>query len=690
MLAYSVTCQRNLLMGGEWNWQGPVAAISEGHKYFLAAANAADPPRDAVVYHVGDCVELADGKLGVVLAFWEQPGSAMMAEVRSFYHEQEALALTKTRKTTLRSVTTPSSAKVVRPLVLRSSHRSHRGSQAILLRCTFPICQVVESDCIAEVAVNTFVRQIVVTGDDDSATDAEFVAMGMLSTKTHCIAPFGVHETRLQRSRALGHRVLAVPSEGEEIGKSEVRQLVRSGVKRSRKVVEQAESGGDGDDSDQRRKRSPAVTAVIQKLQRACEELQLSSLPRVMTGREDERDEIYTALRSSIEQQSAGGPIYISGLPGAGKTSIVKEIIRTLETQRDANELRGFAWVEVNGLQMPRPDVAYSVLWKALHPPAKVEEEDDEGEDEDEADRISRAKAKRKVKPPPRVNMSAARLCENLQREFHAKNAARPMLLVLLDEMDFMLAGKNQVLYNLLEWQTAATAKLVLVGIANTMDLPERLPTKIRSRLGGHRITFPAYTRFQLESIIQQRLRLLDVFSDEAIQLCAKSLAHQSGDVRQALSLCRKAAEVCLRRLGGGSKVEGEYFVTGQDLHHAQQAVSVSAPMSRLRACSKFECIFLIALRMEVRSNGARGASKSAGELEAVIERFAILCKTHSFVPIPRLRGLLCICDELERSGIIRQIASRTSRYPLLELRCSHQEMQDVFLSHPVGMQLIT
>ncbi|GMF12614.1 unnamed protein product [Phytophthora lilii] len=392
-----------------------------------------------------------------------------------------------------------------------------------------------------------------------------------------------------------------------------------------------------------------------------------------MTGREDERDEIYTALRSSIEQQSAGGPIYISGLPGAGKTSIVKEVIRSLETQRDAGELRNFAWVEVNGLQMPRPDVAYSVLWKALQPPESDVEE---------------SKAQR-------TNISAARLCDMLQREFHSKNAKRPMLLVLLDEMDFMVAGKNQVLYNLLEWQTSATAKLVLVGIANTMDLPERLPTKIRSRLGGHRITFPAYTKVQLENIIQQRLLQLDIFSEEAIQICAKSLAHQSGDVRQALSLCRKSAEVCLHRLtsldsSSAAKEGEELFVTGEDLQEAQQAVSVSAPMSRLRACSKFECTFLVALRMEVRSNAARRVNKTGAELEAVIERFAILCKTHSFVPIPRLRGLLFICDELERSGIIRQISTRTSRYPLLELRCSHQELQDVFLTHPVGMQLIT
>ncbi|KAK1948072.1 Origin recognition complex subunit 1 [Phytophthora citrophthora] len=418
---------------------------------------------------------------------------------------------------------------------------------------------------------------------------------------------------------------------------------------------------------------SPSVTGAVKKLQRACQELQLSSLPREMTGREDERDEIYTALRSSIEQQSAGGPIYISGLPGAGKTSIVKEVIRLLETERDDRKLRNFAWVEVNGLQMPRPDIAYSVLWKALQPP----ENDEGGHDPMRS----------------RTGIGAARLCEMLQREFHTKSSTRPMLLVLLDEMDFMLAGKNQVLYNLLEWQTSATAKLVLVGIANTMDLPERLPTKIRSRLGGHRITFPAYTRAQLENIIQQRLLQLDIFSEEAIQICAKTLAHQSGDVRQALSLCRKSAEVCLNRLtslGQNSTATSELFVTGEDLHEAQQAVSVSAPMSRLRACSKFECTFLVALRMEVRSNAARGVNKSGAELEAVIERFAILCKTHSFVPIPRLRGLLFICDELERSGIIKQISTRTSRYPLLELRCSHQELQDVFLTHHIGMQLIS
>lgn len=288
--------------------------------------------------------------------------------------------------------------------------------------------------------------------------------------------------------------------------------------------------------------------------------------------------------------------------------------------------------------------------------------------------------------------MNPAKMCAQLQHTFHSDDPDRPILVVLIDEMDFLLAGKNEVLYNLLEWQTFATAKLLLIGIANTMDLPERLAPKIRSRLGGHRITFPPYSKAQLEEIIEQRLAQLDVFSKEAIQVCAKSLAHKSGDVRQALTVCRKAVEVCIRRLShndtfaaSGGAGAADLYVTVQDLQHAQQAVSVSAPMSRLRACSKFECIFLIALQMEVKMK-----EKHEGEFEDVINRFAILCKTYSFSPIPRLRGFIWICDELERSGIIRQIRSKSSRYPRLELRCSSQEIHEVFLTHKIGSQLIS
>lgn len=63
--------------------------------------------------------------------------------------------------------------------------------------------------------------------------------------------------------------------------------------------------------------------------------------------------------------------------------------------------------------------------------------------------------------------------------------------------------GPSQVLYNLFEWPTLRHSRLVVVGIANTMDLPERLLPKVLSRLGLARVVFSPYTRDQIRTIIK-------------------------------------------------------------------------------------------------------------------------------------------------------------------------------------------
>ena len=50
-----------------------------------------------------------------------------------------------------------------------------------------------------------------------------------------------------------------------------------------------------------------------------------------------------------------------------------------------------------------------------------------------------------------------------------------------------MLTQRQEVLYNLFEWPGRKNAGLAVIGIANTLDLPERLDPKVRSRLGSRR-----------------------------------------------------------------------------------------------------------------------------------------------------------------------------------------------------------
>ena len=51
--------------------------------------------------------------------------------------------------------------------------------------------------------------------------------------------------------------------------------------------------------------------------------------------------------------------------------------------------------------------------------------------------------------------------------------------VLLVDEMDLLLTRRQRVLYNLMEWPMRKGSRLAVIGIANTMDLPERFLPRI-------------------------------------------------------------------------------------------------------------------------------------------------------------------------------------------------------------------
>lgn len=59
---------------------------------------------------------------------------------------------------------------------------------------------------------------------------------------------------------------------------------------------------------------------------------------------------------------------------------------------------------------------------------------------------------------------------------------------------------KQTVLYNLFEWPSRRDARLVVVGIANTIDLPERCLPRVSSRVTS-RLTFGPYHKQQVRGV---------------------------------------------------------------------------------------------------------------------------------------------------------------------------------------------
>jgi origin recognition complex subunit 1 len=246
--------------------------------------------------------------------------------------------------------------------------------------------------------------------------------------------------------------------------------------------------------------------------QTARSRLHVSAVPTTLPCREDEFASVYSHLEAAISDGS-GTCIYISGTPGTGKTATVREVVAQLNASVMEEELDDFIFVEINGMKVTDPHQSYSLLWEAL-----------------KGDRVSPSHA-----------------LDLLEREFNHPSPRRVPCVVLMDELDQLVTKNQSVMYNFFNWPGLRHSKLIVLAVANTMDLPERtLSNKISSRLGLTRITFPGYTHEQLMKIIQSRLEGVpgNIVESDAVQFASRKVAAVSGDARRALDICRRAVEL--------------------------------------------------------------------------------------------------------------------------------------------------
>jgi origin recognition complex subunit 1 len=192
--------------------------------------------------------------------------------------------------------------------------------------------------------------------------------------------------------------------------------------------------------------------ALSSPFQIARNQLHVSSVPAALPCREEEFSTVYSHLEAAITDGS-GSCIYISGTPGTGKTATVREVVAQLNASVMAEELDDFIFVEINGMKVTDPHQSYSLLWEALR-----------------GDRVS---------PSHALGL--------LEREFSTPSPRRVPCVVLMDELDQLVTKNQSVMYNFFNWPGLRHSRLIVLAVANTMDLPERtLSNKISSRLGKH------------------------------------------------------------------------------------------------------------------------------------------------------------------------------------------------------------
>ncbi|XP_064605733.1 origin recognition complex subunit 1-like [Liolophura sinensis] len=335
--------------------------------------------------------------------------------------------------------------------------------------------------------------------------------------------------------------------------------------------------------------------------------LHVAVVPDSLPCREQEYSDIYNFVEGKV-MDGTGGCMYISGVPGTGKTATVREVVRSLVEAMEDGEIPSFRFIEVNGMRLTDPHQAYVQILQQL----------------------------------TKQRATASHASEILNKRFNSSAPRRETVVLLVDELDLLWTRKQDVMYNIFDWPTKPQAKLVVLAVANTMDLPERLMmNRVSSRLGLTRMTFQPYNFKQLQEIVVSRMRGLEVFDEDAVQLAARKVAAVSGDARRALDICRRATEIT-EMSGKGDNLVGMAHVDA-----ALKEMFTSPKIVAMRNASVQEQTFLKAIVSEFERTGVEEAL-----FAKVFSQHVALCRLEGYAS-PSVSEVCGLCTKLGSTRLL-------------------------------------
>ncbi|KAF2854500.1 cell division control protein Cdc6 [Plenodomus tracheiphilus IPT5] len=234
------------------------------------------------------------------------------------------------------------------------------------------------------------------------------------------------------------------------------------------------------------------------------------SPPTALFGRDAERTELETFILTRTKSKKSGC-IYVSGPPGTGKSAFVNDVSSTIAAKGSVRT--GY----VNCMSVKNATDLYRTLLEEFVDITDIVE----GEE-----------------------------MEALRKLFMQRKTP---YVITLDEVDHLLELDIDLFYNIFEWSLQKSSSLVVVGIANALDLTDRFLPRLKSRgLKPDLLPFLPYNAQQISSVVTSKLKALvpagsshlPFIHPTAIMFLSKKVASQSGDLRKAFDICRRAIDL--------------------------------------------------------------------------------------------------------------------------------------------------
>lgn len=254
----------------------------------------------------------------------------------------------------------------------------------------------------------------------------------------------------------------------------------------------------------------------------------------LLSAREVEGTEIKSTVDSCLRTGNSDS-IYISGPPGTGKTAQVNAIINDIissegentvpnsQIHRSCESNHRFRVINVNCMTIKTSqDILNHIQFK--------------------------------ITGILKSNVSISEIHSLLKQ---SKEFNCDFTILILDEMDNVIKSSQQSLFELFSFATPGSGcPLLLIGIANALDLTDRFLPRLRSNcIEPKIIRFLPYTAEQIKTILTNKL--LNFYQEEtgksttlppmvqptALMFCAKKSAVNTGDLRKAFDIMYRSLD---------------------------------------------------------------------------------------------------------------------------------------------------
>ncbi|GAV53236.1 hypothetical protein ZYGR_0AI05200 [Zygosaccharomyces rouxii] len=248
-------------------------------------------------------------------------------------------------------------------------------------------------------------------------------------------------------------------------------------------------------------------------------------------------------------------------------------------------------------------------------------------------------------------------------QQFMESYSSTTTFCVVLDEMDKLVhsslqdTNSTRMIFELFLLAKLPSIRLVLIGIANSLDMKDRFLSRLNLRqdLMPQTVVFQPYSADQMSDIVMKRLDSLPqcIFNPMAVKYAAKRCSGNTGDLRKLFDVLRSSVEVVELERIANMKTQKDQQLTKVNFQHVakvfSQFMNHNSTKSRVHTLNMQQRTILCAIVHREKVD----IFQTHCSLDDAYDYYVRFLKGKESLSPLRRNEFLEICNALETCGVV-------------------------------------